>query len=248
VYFETEDQEVNKKIAQKLQRIMAQGPSAGVTLLSSSQKPSGVGAGQEMSRLFNRFRDNHTVRFALKCGNMDVSKAILGSDSYQEGYDASSLPVGDGQNGTNDYRGVGILYGATDQAPTVRTFLADHEDAEKILIAARRHREVLGLLSGDAAGEVVEREYRDVMADARAVFYAGQAKISWPELAHRMAELMPRHYADLTPEAISAQLRSLGVAGKNVRDNKHFEKGVGQGFELASLDAAIERRELESVA
>jgi hypothetical protein len=41
-----------------------------------------------------------------------------------------------------------------------------------------------------------------------------------------------------------AQLRALGVAGKNVRDAKHFEKGVGQGFELASLDAAIKRREL----
>jgi S-DNA-T family DNA segregation ATPase FtsK/SpoIIIE len=248
VYFETEDQDFNKRIAHKWGRIMSQGPSVGVILLDSTQKPSGVGAGQEMARLFNRFRDNHTLRFALKCGNRDVSIATLGADSYQEGYDASSLPLGDGQNGTNDYRGVGILYGATDKAPTVRTFLADHADAEKILIAARRHRERLGLLSGDAAGETVAREYRDVMADARSVFYAGEARISWPELAHRMREVMPQHYADLTPEAISAQLRSLGVKPKPVRDATHFEGGVGQGFELASLDAAIKRRELESVS
>jgi S-DNA-T family DNA segregation ATPase FtsK/SpoIIIE len=87
-----------------------------------------------------------------------------------------------------------------------------------------------------------------VMADARSVFVAGEMRISWPELAGRMAELMPQHYADLTPAAISAQLRALGVAGKTVRDPKHFEKsGTGQGFDLESLDAAIARRQLSEV-
>jgi S-DNA-T family DNA segregation ATPase FtsK/SpoIIIE len=163
VYFETEDQDYNKRIAAKWGRIMAQGPSAGVILLDSSQKPAGVGSGAEMSRLFNRFRDNHQVRFALRCGNRLVSEAVLGGDAYGEGYDASALPVGDGQNGTKDYRGVGILYGASDVVPTVRTFLADHTDAEKILTAARGHRERAGTLSGLAAGEDMTREYRDVL-------------------------------------------------------------------------------------
>lgn len=246
VYFETEDQDYNKRIAHKLQRIMAQGPSAGVTLLSSSQKPSGVGAGQEMSRLFNRFRDNHQLRFALKCGNRNVSEAILGGDAYSEGYDASALPVGDGSNGTPDYRGIGILYGASDQAPTVRTFLADHEDAEKILVGARKLREQYGTLSGEAAGEAMTRERRDVMADARSVFYAGEARISWPELAERLQKALPEHYADVTADAISAQLRALKVKAKSVRDPKWFEKGVGQGFELEALDAAIALRQLSA--
>lgn len=245
VYFETEDQDTNKLIASKLQRIMAQGPSAGVALLSSSQKPSGVGAGQEMSRLFNRFRDNHQVRFALKCGNMDVSKAVLGGDAYAEGYDASSLPIGDGTNGTKDYRGIGYLYGATDQTPTVRTFLADHEDAEKILIAARKLREQYGTLSGEAAGEELTRERRDVMADARSVFYAGEARISWPELAERMARDMPEHYAEITADTISAQLRALKVPSKVVSDPKHFESGKGRGFDLEALDMAMAKRALE---
>ena len=65
VYFETEDQAVNKEIAAKLSRIQAVGPSAGVIIESSSQKPSGVGAG-DVARLFNRYRDNHTLRFALQ--------------------------------------------------------------------------------------------------------------------------------------------------------------------------------------
>jgi S-DNA-T family DNA segregation ATPase FtsK/SpoIIIE len=130
VYFETEDQAVNKEIAAKLSRIQAVGPSAGVVILSSSQKPSGVGAG-DVGRLFNRYRDNHAVRFALKCGNRLVSEAVLGGDAYAEGFDASALPVG------KDYLGVGLLYGQSDHTPTVRTFLADHPDAEKILLAAR---------------------------------------------------------------------------------------------------------------
>ncbi|HZE34294.1 MAG TPA: hypothetical protein VE198_23020, partial [Actinoallomurus sp.] len=134
VYFETEDQNINKEIAAKLSRIQAVGPSAGVVILSSSQKPSGVGAG-DVGRLFNRYRDNHAVRFALKCGNRLVSEAVLGGDAYAEGFDASSLPVGD------EYRGVGYLYGMADDTPTVRTFLADHTDAENILMVAREHRQ-----------------------------------------------------------------------------------------------------------
>ena len=86
------------------------GPSAGVFLLSSSQKPSGVGAG-DVQRLFNRYRDNHQLRFGLRCGNRDVSNAILGNEAYGEGYDCSGLPLGD------KYRGVGILYGLQRRSP-----------------------------------------------------------------------------------------------------------------------------------
>ena len=134
VYFELESQPKNKEFAAVLSRIRAMGPSAGVIILSSSQKPSGVGAG-DVQRLFNRYRDNHQLRFALRCGNRDVSMAILGSESYSDGYDASSLPLGD------KFRGVGILYGLTDDAPTTRTYLADGQDAEVILLAARKMRE-----------------------------------------------------------------------------------------------------------
>jgi len=237
VYFEGEDQDVNKQIAGLLSFIMAQGPSAGVILLSSSQKPSGVGAG-DVQRLFNRYRDNHQVRFALKCGSRDVSMAVLGGDAYQEGYDASSLPVG------KEYRGIGYLYGASDDTPLVRCELATGEDAEAILLAARAHRERLGLLTGMAAGEDMARDLRDVLRDVRSVFYAGEARISWPELAERMREQMPEHYSDLTADVISAQVRGLGVAAKSVKDRKHFESGTGQGFDLTALDAAIQRRVL----
>jgi hypothetical protein len=238
VYYELDDQDTNKEVAGLLSYIMAVGPSAGVIILSSSQKPSGVGAG-DVQRLFNRYRDNHAVRFALKCGSRDVSMAVLGGDAYQEGYDASAIPVGE------EYRGVGILYGYSDDAPMVRTYLATGEDAQKILAAARRHREALGTLTGMAAGEDVARQVRDVLADVRGVYYAGEAWISWPQIATRLREQLPEHYADVTADAISAQCRALNVESKNGRD-KSDDNRVVKGAHVAAVEAAIKRRQLDS--
>jgi S-DNA-T family DNA segregation ATPase FtsK/SpoIIIE len=230
VYFETEDQAVNKEIAAKLSRIQAVGPSAGVIIESSSQKPSGVGAG-DVARLFNRYRDNHTLRFALKCGNRVVSEAILGGDAYQEGFDAATLPVGD------EYRGVGYLYGASDATPTVRTELADATDADKILTAARVLRERLGLLSGMAAGEEMQRGSRDVLADILTVMGADTAA-HWDTIAGRLADQMPEQYDGTTPDAISAQARGLNVSSVNVKRDGATRKGA----KADDIRAAIARR------
>ncbi|GIF02345.1 cell division protein FtsK [Paractinoplanes rishiriensis] len=229
-YFETDDQDVNKEIASLLSFVKAVGPSAGVIILSSSQKPSGVGAG-DVARLFNRYRDNHDVRFALKCGNDVVSRAILGGDAYAEGYDASALPTG------KQYLGVGILYGHSDDTAVVRTYLADHTDAERILVAARKHREAAGTLAGYAAGEKVARELRDSLTDVRGVFLPGEPGLHWTVIAERLAEHLSEHYADVTAEAVSALLRdhvpSVGVKVKGVNKN---------GCRLTDIDDAIGRR------
>jgi DNA segregation ATPase FtsK/SpoIIIE, S-DNA-T family len=236
VYYELDDQDTNKEIASLLSFIMAVGPSAGVIILGASQKPAGVGAG-DVSRLFNRFRDNFAVRFALKCGNRIVSDAVLGGDAYSEGFDASALPVG------AEYRGVGYLYGASDETPTVRTYLADAQDAERILLAARKHREAAGTLTGMAAGEEVTRQVRDVLADVRGTFYAGEAWVSWQQIAERLAEQLQEHYADITPDAISAQVRALKVP--SVNGKLPGTRQVLKGARLAEVDQAIQRRQIE---
>ncbi|GAA3603579.1 hypothetical protein GCM10022223_19030 [Kineosporia mesophila] len=233
VYFELDDQETNKEIAKLLSYIMAVGPSAGVILLSSSQKPSGIGAG-DVGRLFNRYRDNHAVRFALKCGNRVVSDAVLGGDAYQEGFDASALP-----SARNKFKGIGILYGATDETPIVRTYLADHGDAENILKAARRHRERAGTLSGHAAGEEAPREVRDVLADVAAIYSHGEPGLHWQHIAARLATTFPEHYADISAETISAQLRALKLPSVNVKVAGETLKGLRH----KDLTAAIESRQ-----
>jgi len=210
VYFELDDQKRNKEFANLFARVGALGPSAGVILVGASQKPSGVGSGQDMTRLFNRFRDNFIVRFALRCATRDVSMAILGNESYGEGYDASGLPLGD------EFKGIGILYGLTDDAPTVRTYLADGQDAEVICLAARKLREKHRTLSGDALGVEVDEPESDIVADLLKVM-GGDSGLWWETAAERLAAEFPMRHADATGESVSAAARARGVPSTDVR-------------------------------
>jgi hypothetical protein len=99
----------------------------------------------------------------------------------------------------------------------------------------------------DAKGKTeewaIEGDSMDKMraADA-ATFYAGEAFVSWQQLAQRMAEQMPEHYAGLSAEAVSAQARALGVASRDgrVRDTGKVLKGA----KLTEVDQAIARQQL----
>lgn len=221
--------EASKEIAQHLVFLVKVAPGAGVIVLGATQKPSGVGTGQ-VAQQFTAYRDNHQVRFGLRTGSWQVSDLVLGSGAYSEGHDTSTL--------LPTYKGVGILRGATDDTPTVRTYLADGEDAERILRAARALRERAGTLTGYAAGEAVGRDLRDVLADVRRVFYAGEAFVSWQQLAARLAEQLPEQYAATTPDAISAEVRAAGVPSVNGKRAGQVLKGA----RLVDVAGAIERR------
>ena len=229
-YFELDDQKRNKEFANLLSRVGALGPSVGVILVSLSQKPAGVGAG-DVQRLFNRYRDNHIVRFALRCANRDVSMAILGSESYGEGYDASGLPLGE------EFRGIGILYGLLDDAPTVRTYLADGEDAEVICLAARKLREKAHTLSGDALGVELDDPESDIVADLRDVLGVDTA-LWWETAAERLAAQFPMRHADVTAESVSAAARARGVPSTDVRWPPGRSGTNRKGCRKADLDRA----------
>jgi S-DNA-T family DNA segregation ATPase FtsK/SpoIIIE len=123
VYFETVDQEFNKKLAQKLARIQAVGPSAGVILLSSSQKPSGVGAGDVVSAVQPVPRQPPG---AVRAEVRQPRRQHLGA--VRRRLPGRLRRVGAAAG--DEYRGVGMLYGASNTTPTVRTLLADHKAAE----------------------------------------------------------------------------------------------------------------------
>jgi S-DNA-T family DNA segregation ATPase FtsK/SpoIIIE len=232
-YFELDDQKKNKEFAQVLSRIGAMGPSVGVILVSLSQKPSGVGAG-DVQRLFNRYRDNHQVKFGLRCANRDVSNAILGNEAYGEGYDCSGLPLGD------EFKGIGILYGLTDDAPTVRTYLADGEDAEVICLAARKLREKARTLSGDALGVEVDEPESDIVADLLKVM-GGDSGLWWETAAERLAAEFPMRHADATAESVSAAVRARRVPSTDVRWPPGRAGTNRKGCRKADLSAAARR-------
>ena len=56
--------------------------------------------------MFNTTRDNFIARFSLRTASYTVSEAVLGQGTYSEGLDSSTL--------LPEYKGVGILYGASD--------------------------------------------------------------------------------------------------------------------------------------
>jgi hypothetical protein len=226
------DKDVNKEIAALLVYLVKVAPAAGVSLLDATQKPSGIGAG-DVGVAFTAFRDQHVDRIALRTASGAVSDMVLGQGAAAEGYNSSTL--------LPSHKGVCILRGASDDTPTVRTYLADAADAERILLAARALREQAGTLTGMAAGEDVARQVRDVLRDVHDVFRAGEAWISWQSIAARLAEQFPEAYADTTTEAISAQVRALGAQAKKGREGTASLWGVPRDQVLE----AIRRREIE---
>lgn len=191
-------------------------PGAGVILLGSTQRPSGIGGGGELGQQFMSFRDNFAVRFGLRTSSWQVSELCLGAGAYSEGLDTSTL--------LPEYKGVGILRGASDASPTVRTYLADGRDAEKILTAARRLREQAGTLTGMAAGLDVTPDDRDVLADVLQVF-GNDNGLQWNVLAMRLEAQIPGRWGGTSPEAVSAECRALGVPSVDVKQYGRALKG-----------------------
>ena len=161
-----------------------------------------------MASQFTSFRDQMAIRFALRTSSWQVSEMVLGQGAYSEGLDSSTL--------LPQYKGVGILRGATDASPTVRTYLADGQDAEKILIAARNLRERAGTLSGMAVGDARQPEVRDVLGDVLAVFGADPG-LHWAVLAERLAQAFPSRWEGATADSVSAECRAAGVASVTVK-------------------------------
>ena len=64
--------------------------------------------------------------------------------------------------------------------------------------------------------------------------------LQWPTVAARLAERMPQHYADVTADAISAQLRALGVPSVDVKRDGQVLKGA----KAAAITTALNRRKI----
>lgn len=207
--------EPSKEIAQLLVFPLKVAPGAGVSVIGATQKPSGIGTGK-VAQDFTSFRDNFGIRFGLRTSSWQVSEMVLGQGAYSEGLDTSLL--------LPNYKGVGILRGASDASPTVRTYLADGQDAERILLAARQLRERAGTLSGMAAGLDVPKDDRDVLADVLQVFGTDPA-LHWPVLAERLNTRIPDRWTDTTGEAVSAECRARGVPSVDVKQFGTVRKG-----------------------
>ncbi|WP_433467011.1 hypothetical protein [Spirillospora sp. CA-128828] len=199
------------------------GRAYGIIIIFATQRPDG-------DALPPKVRDLALVRFCLKVPDQVSNDMILGTGAYKAGYRASELRL-------DVDRGLGWFNGAGEMQ-AVRTHYLDMHDTARIAARARAMREAAGVLSGYALGEIESDEpARDFAADVLTVF--GDARALWCEtIAARLREHLPGLYADITQEAVSSQLRALGVTVKNVREpGKTPRKGCERAALLAITGA-----------
>ena len=82
-------------------------------------------------------------------------------------------------------------------------------------------------------GEADDTPKRDVLADVAEVF-AGEPGLHWTVIAERLAERFPERWDAASPDAVSAECRSLGVPSVVVTANGDR----GRGCRLDAVDAA----------
>ncbi|MEU1627359.1 cell division protein FtsK [Streptomyces sp. NPDC020096] len=227
--------EHGKEILSLLVYLARVAPAVGVSVMTSTQKPDDKACPSEL-------RDQHQARFALRVGAYQVSDTILGAGSYSEGLDASKL--------LKSHKGVGILKGMSDDSGIVRTYLANGQDAERILTRAAALREAEGTLSGDAAGEAPAPEVSaTILDDVAAVLGKGEAKVWSETIVERLADMRPEVYGawaelDDKPkaEALSTALKPFGVAVDQISRRIDGRQVNKRGIKRDDIAAAITER------
>ena len=191
------DRQHGEQAAEDLAYVIRVGRAYGIIAVLSTQRPDAKIIPTSITGLI-------VSRCCMMTPDQPANDFVLGTSSYKRGYDSTVFrPKIDA--------GLAWLKGGEEGIPQiVRTYYLDLPATERIAARARVMRERAGVLSGYALGETFAAEHRDVLADVLAVF-GGAPGMHWDTLADRLADRWPDRWADLTGEAISAQLRPLGV-------------------------------------
>lgn len=224
--------EYGTELAEVLEDLVKVAPGAGIMVEAATQKP-------DQRSTPTAFRDQFTVRFALRVSTYHASEAILGAGAIGEGLDASKL--------SPDAKGAGLLRGTGDAGSveggrTVRTFLADGTDAEAICLRARELRAAAGTLTGAALGEMPSTvtEVYSVPADVAQVLGVDEQAHS-DVLCSRLAQRWPDRYAEWRPTQLAAALKPHRVTTRQVwAEGLDGQRANRRGVVAADLLAVLD--------
>lgn len=174
----------------------------GIILILATQRPTSESLPPTIS-------GNVTTRFCLRVPGQVENDIILGTSAYKAGYRSTNFRA-------KTDAGLGWLKG-DDDPQVVKTYYIDLPATHKVAARARIMRQQAGSLSGFALGEDEAAEQRSFAADVLAVFGADD-KLWCSTIAERLTARIAGAYADITQEAVSSQLRNLGIDVKNVRE------------------------------
>lgn len=225
VWFTHEDKAVREEFTTIVTDLVKRGPALGIMVYLATQKPSAKSIPTDIA-------DNAVVRIALKVAGQVPNDQILGTSSYQAGLRATVFSFDD--------KGVAYLKADGAEARIVRSVVGlDAPTAEKVAARARANRASTGRLTGMAAGELMEREQRQVelLEDLRAVVVGPAAHLG--DLVALLGELRPGVYGHLDPTALGSMLRAAGVPVSTVWDpSKPREQAAGKGIRVEWLDVS----------
>ena len=214
--------ELGKQAGDDAAYVIRLGRAYGIILILATQRPTGESLPTQIS-------GNVAIRFCLRVAGHLENDIILGTGAHKSGYRATVFRA-------KTDAGLGWLRG-DDDPQIVRTYYLDLPATGRVAARARAMREQAGVLSGYALGEEDDTERRKFAADVLAVF--GADRNLWNDtIAERLADRMPGVYADITPGAVSDQLRAAGITVKQVRETG---RGVRAGCERGALEQVLGR-------
>ena len=208
-----------KQAAEDAVFIIKIGRALGVFLILATQRP-------DRDSLPTGVSGNVSTRFCLKVAGQLENDMVLGTSAYKNGARATMFRA-------KVDAGLGYFKGEENIPQVVKTYYLNTEATERVARRARAIREAAGTLSGVALGEADDTPKRDVLADVAEVF-AGEPGLHWTVIAERLAERFPERWDAASPDAVSAECRSLGVPSVVVTANGDR----GRGCRLDAVDAA----------
>lgn len=224
--------EHGKELEELTTDLVKRGPAAGIITMLATQKP-------DDKSLPTGITDNAGTRMAMRVMNWRVSEMITGSGMSKIGINAASLTRAD--------KGVGYLVGASDDvdAQLVRGDLADANHAKVVVARAVALREGAGGITGQAAGEAVEKLAGSTLLDDVLLVIRGDARIHSEDLCARLAELRPEYRA-ITPTALAAMLKAAGVeTERNLKVAGINRAGIKRDALLAGIASRDEQLSIE---
>ncbi|ADP78355.1 cell division protein FtsK [Pseudofrankia inefficax] len=181
--------------------IMKRGPALGIILALATQRPSRDSLPLDISA-------NIGIRLCLRVAGHVENNMILGTGMSARGVQAYTF--------TRRDKGIAYLAGVEDDPIVVRGAYLDAPAAERVADRARAIRAAAGLLTGHAAGEVVERDEDTPFAFLADAVQVAEDRTHLAVLAGRLADGWPERYTTAagepwTAQQIGAQLRTAGV-------------------------------------
>ena len=226
VWFQHDDKEVREEFIKLCADLVKRGPALGIICYFATQKPSAKSIPTDIA-------DNASVRLCFKVNGQVANDQVLGTSSYQAGLRATQFAFED--------KGIAYLRSDGADAQIVRSVAGlDAPASEKVALRARHARQTAGLLTGQAAGEVMEAEAEQValLDDVRQVVASG-AVMHLTDLVAGLAALRPALYGSLDVRGLGSQLRGAGVQVANVHDaSKPRERSTAKGVRREWLDVA----------